>query len=836
MRNSAGIAWNIARRELRGGLSGFKVFLACLIIGVGAMATVGSLMESIRHGLARDARAILGGDVEISQNVRPLGPDALEFLAQFGDIAETVELKAMTAVGEQVALVELKGVSENYPLFGEVQLEPEKTLMAAMQAGGVVVEQGLLGQLGIIVGDAITVGKENVVIRAVLAHEPDHIATPLRLGPRMIMDKDALQSTGLLQAGGLVRYRYLIKFSGVTDVEQFRKTLAGAFPSATWQVRDYTEASTTVRRYLDNLSVFLSLTALTALLCGGIGVTNAVKGYLRKKTSTIAILKTMGASEMEIFLAYLMQISIIAVMGVILGVLLGAFVPMAALAIFSDKLPVLPEYSLYAAPLFSSLMFGVLVAVTFSLWQVGVAMRTPPAELFRRKVTGAGQPALWVQALSVVMGLFFCVLVMETSDKPAMARGFITGVVISIVVFYLCAEIVMWMASVIKVKTPWLRQGLSNIYRPSSMTHSVMMSMGIGLSVLVVVMVTEGNFVHQVKSRMPDEAPSFFLLDVQPKQYENLRLRLENLGIVKNMNFVPIVRGQIVKLNGKPVDVAAIDPEARWALDGDQGLTSAAARPEDAVVAKGKWWDENYNDRNKPLISLDIELAEGLGLKLGDTITFYVVGHEIEATVQNLRHVDYTNMQINFAMIISPGVIEKIQNTYVGTLKVSSEEAEGLVLRTLSDEFANVSAVRVRETLKTVSTVMEDVAAVVKAMAVVTVVAAVLVLAGALGAMEEKRTYETTVLKVLGARRRDVIKTFVAEFTALSIATTAVAYVIGTMGAYGVVSVFNFMQFTPRVEIALWTLFYASSAVVAVGVLSNVRAFSIRPAELLRNE
>jgi putative ABC transport system permease protein len=269
MRNSAAIAWSVARRELRGGLKGFKVFLACLVIGVGAMAAVGSIMESINHGLARDARALLGGDIEITQNQKPLGPDVLEFLSQLGDVAETVELRAMSAVGDQAALVELKGVSEEYPLFGEVILSPEKSLLAALQAGGVVVDQSLLNQMNVGVGDAITIGKENFVIRAVLEHEPD-TSGPFLLGPRVILDNDQLQATGLIGSATLVKYRYLLRFNAPMEVAQFKTMLAAQFPKSKWRVRDYTEASVSIRRFLDNLSMFLTLTALTALLCGGI--------------------------------------------------------------------------------------------------------------------------------------------------------------------------------------------------------------------------------------------------------------------------------------------------------------------------------------------------------------------------------------------------------------------------------------------------------------------------------------------------------------------------------------------------------------------------------------
>ena len=342
---AAAQAWTTARRELRGGLRGFGIFLACLCLGVAVIAGVGSLSAAINAGLNGDARALLGGDIEFNLAQQPASADERGFLAADGALSQVTRLRAMAIAdsGATRSLIELKAIDRAYPLYGSVTLDPPQALETALAerdgAWGAVVAPSLLDKLGLKLGDAIRIGSGRFILRASLAHEPDSVSGIYELGPRVMVAQDALASTGLLAPGSLVAYAYRLRVAANADPQTVIENAKQKFPEAGWRIRSFADAAPNLQELLDRVTVFLTLVGLTTLLVGGVGIANAVESYLATKIDTIATLKCLGAARRLVFAIYLLQIVILALGGIALGLALGALVPYAAVPLLPATLP-----------------------------------------------------------------------------------------------------------------------------------------------------------------------------------------------------------------------------------------------------------------------------------------------------------------------------------------------------------------------------------------------------------------------------------------------------------------------------------------------------------------
>ena len=392
MRNAPALppAWRIARRELRGGVRGFRVFLACLVLGVAIIAGVGSLGEALKAGLARDARSILGGDVELAQPMRPLGTEAEAWLAaETRALSHVVTMRGMAhgQDGTRRALVEIKAVDAFYPLVGAVRLEGGAPLAAALADRGAVADRGLLDRMGLAVGDGIRIGAAVLTLRAVLAREPDRLAGGIALGPRVMMDRASLEATGLMRPGAMVRHGYRALLPADAPLADWIAALDAAFPDGGWRLRDARDANPSLRRQLDRVGLFLTLVGLSALLVGGIGIASAVSSHLHGKLRTIATLKCLGATRGTVQRAFLLQIGVLGLAGIALGLLVGAAVPPVLAALLGRSLPVPLAGAVHGAPLALAAAYGGLTMLVFSLWPLGRAARTRPGVLFRGSVS-----------------------------------------------------------------------------------------------------------------------------------------------------------------------------------------------------------------------------------------------------------------------------------------------------------------------------------------------------------------------------------------------------------------------------------------------------------------
>lgn len=833
------VAWRFALRELRGGLAGFRIFLACLAIGVAAIAAAGSTNEAVQRGLASDARVLLGGDLEVELNYRPPTPEQLAVMERFGRVSETAELRTMARAGGESTLVEIKAIDSAYPLYGAVGLDPALPLADVLEARdgvhGAAIDPALLSRLDIAVGDRIRLGGAEVEVRAAVTREPDRANGLITFGPRVFLSFAALDATALVQPGTLIEYETRVASD---RVEALTEALTTAFPDAGWQLRGLDRAAPGFERFLGNITLFLTLVGLTALLVGGIGVANAVKAFLDTRVNTIATLKCLGASGQRIFHIYLIQISLIAVLGIALGLAVGALVPFVAAGLLKDLLPVEAQASIYALPLLRAAAFGILTALVFALWPLSRTRAIQAAALFRSVVAvpggrPVGRDLLVIGGLAVLLAG----LTIGTAENPVLAAWFVAGSIASLLLFRAAAAGVKALAARNSRRSrgrPGLRLALANLHRPGAPTGSVVLSLGLGLTVLVAVAQIEGNLTRIVQENLPEQAPTFFFIDIQPHQVEPFRQTVEGIDGAQILQMGDMIRGNIVRLKGEPIVLENIDPEVRWTVRGDRGLSSAAEPPGNAEIVEGAWWPADWSGTPKASVAADI--ARGLGLAVGDTVTINILGREITVEVANLREVNWGSLSMNFAFLLSPNTLAGAPRTWIATVEAPGATGDA-VEKALADRMSNVSALRVQEALEAVNKVVAAAGNAVRAVAAVTLLAGALVLAGAIAAGHRRRVYDSVVLKVLGATRGDVLRAFLVEYGILGAATGVIAVVIGSVVGWAVMTfVMREVTWTWLPGVAAGTVAACILVTLAAGFAGTWRAMGVKAAPLLRNE
>jgi putative ABC transport system permease protein len=840
------LTWRLARRELRGGLRsrfrGFRIFLSCLVLGTAAIAAVGSVSSSIGAGLREDARLLLGGDLELRIHHRPATPEQREWLASSGRLSEIVGLRAMASRidGKARRLVELKAVDDAYPLVGTVALRSGQSLADALAPrdglDGLVAVQSLLNRLDLAVGDGLTIGEATFRITGVLVGEPDRATRGIQLGPRVIVSRAALDATQLLKPGALSQYYYRVVLPAGIPSRDFRDRLAKAFPDAPWRARDPTEAAPGLTRFIERLTLFLTLVGLSALLIGGIGVGNAVHAFLTQRRPTIATLKCLGAPAGLVLRMYLAQIVLLAALGIGGGLALGALSPLAAAPLVADLLPVGLKAGIYSRPLALAAAFGVLTTLVFSLGPLMLARDVPAAALFRQAVAPARR-RLRVRDL-VVMGTLVLSLaaltVLSAANKP-LAIWFVGGAMAAFGAFRLTAlgvtRLAAWWPH---PRHPQIRLALANLHRPGAPTNSVVLSLGMGITVLVAIMMIERNLGERIAEVVEEEAPAFFFIDIQPQQRAGFDALVRSFPGAGAIRQVPMLRGRITAMAGVPTSEIKPPPHHAWVTRGDRGLTWARTPPESGSrIVEGEWWPPDYD--GPPLISFDAEAARAYRLKIGDEVTFNILGRQFVATIANLRRIDWASLGMNFVVIFSPGALERAPQISIATVQIGKESEDALEAA-VNTRFPNISAIRVRDVVADVNRIMESIDIAAKAIAAVAIIAGVLVLSGAVAAGRRQRIYDAVVLKTLGATRRDVLTAYLIEFTLLGLVTAAVAAAAGSLAAWAVTAGLMHVDwaFTPGAMI--WTTLVCVGATLFFGAIGAWRALGQKAAPLLRNE
>jgi len=844
------LAWKFALRELRGGLGGFYVFLACIALGVAAISGVNSVALSITSGIEEQGKTLLGGDVAFRTVQRRLNDQERRFLAAKGTLSEAANMRAMARLpdGSDQSLIELKAVEPNWPLQGTFTTAPAG---AAKQLGldnGLVVDAILLSRLNLKVGDRLKIGSAELSILGTIVDEPDRVSDGFAFGPKVIMSQQALAQTKLVQPGSLVNWTMRLALDQPSP--EVLKTVIddarSAFPQAGWRIRSRANAAPALTRNVERFSQFLTLVGLTALIVGGVGVANAVRAFLDTKRHVIASFKSLGAPAGFVFSVYLIQILLLASVGILIGLVAGSLMPLIAKYTLAGIIPVGDSSSFHPLALLSAIAYGLLTALAFALWPLGQARDIPATALFRNASReDAPWPRLIYQVLTALVVLALALLAVTQAGEKRIALTFIGGIAFSFVLLRLVANGIQWIArKAPQVASTPLRLAIGNIHRPGALTPSVVLSLGLGLALLVALALIDGNLRNQISSNIPDTAPDFFFVDVQSTEFEEFKSTLAEVAPQGIVQTTPMLRGRIVSINNVPASKIKAKEGGEWVLRGDRGLTYAQTLPANATLAEGAWWSKDYS--GEPLVSFTAEEAGEVGVAIGDKIEVNVLGRNITAKVANLRNVEWQSMSINFVMVFSPNTFAGAPHAHLATLRAGAAAAQtsaeaaaqtkrdGEILNRITTKFPTVTTVRVRDALNVVNGLIGQLATAIRAAAMLALAASILVLGGALAAGNRARIHDAVVLKTLGATRATLISAFVIEYALLGLATALFALLAGGLAAWFVINGIMGFSFTLLPSVALGTLAAALVFTVGFGLIGTWRVLGQKAAPVLR--
>jgi putative ABC transport system permease protein len=832
------LAFRLARRELRGGVRGLWVVLLCLALGVGVIAAVGTLRAAVDAGLAADGRGLLGGDLEVDGGSQPL-PDALiDWLhARGAATSRVVQMRSMlVAPSGERQLIELKSVDGRWPLVGAATVDPAQPIADALGQRdghyGLVAEQVVLDRLRLHQGDLVRLGTETFRIAGTLTAEPDQVSAAALLGPRALISVDALPATGLISPGAMVRYQVRLT---ARDPAAIAGGIRADFPDKGWRIRDPSDAAPGVSRFIDQTALFLTLVGLTSLLVGGIGVANGVRAWLDARARTVATLRCLGASSGLVFAVCLIQVLTLAAGGIVVGVAVGAFLPLAGARFLVALLPVPPVLGLYPGPLGLAALYGLLIALCFALWPLGRAARIPGGALFRDGlVPEAARPAWALIVVNAALGVALVALTVLTATDRRFALYFCVAAGLTLALFRAGGSAVMWLARVApSVRFPSVRLGIGNLYRPGAPAPLLLLSAGLGLSTLAAVALIQGNMQHQIQEQLPTNAPSFFFIDIQNDQLPQFEALVRAQPGVESMHQVPSLRARVVAVKGVPVDQVVTTPETAWALRGDRGLTYAATPPDGTHLVGGSWWPAEYD--GPPLVSFDAAMAQGWHVGIGDVIRVNVLGRDIDLKIANLRDIAWQSLSINFFMVASPGLLSHAPHTHIATVRIA-DAGQGALLRAVTDALPNVTGIRVEDVLSAIAGLLAQVAAALTVTGALTLLAGTFVLVGAIAAGQRRRMRETVILKTLGATRRQIRAAWLTEFGLIGLVAGVIAAGVGSAASYGVAHYIMHTDWIFLPVTLIYTLAGALALMLVFGYAGTAAALRTRPAPLLRNE
>jgi putative ABC transport system permease protein len=837
------LAFRLALREMRGGLQGFYIFILCILLGTAAIAGVNSVGRSMTSAIDAQGREILAADIRFGLKNREASAEERAYMESLGKVQLSTNLRSMIRSEDKSnqALAELKAVDGGYPLYGAFTAEPNQSIqeLLAEKDGsfGAVAAPLLLDRLGLKVGDRILLADMPLTIRGTIVSEPDALSDGFSFAPRLVVSHDALTRSGLIRIGSLVDNFYRVKLNDAAlSRREIRKEAEEKFPEAGWSVRGAGNAAPGLTENIERFSEFLTLVGLAALAAGGVGVANAVSAFLDQKRQVIASFKGLGAPGHLIVMIYMIQILAIAAVAILGGLIVGAAITPIAAHFLEGFVPVAKGFHLYPAALGIAALFGLLTTIAFSILPLGRSRLIRATELFRSQSYDGWRLVPWryyVAAMAAFLAV--ALLAVLSSENRFIAFVFVAATAGAFLVLRLVAAGASALARVApKVNSPALRLAIGNIHRPGALTSSVVLSLGLGLTLLAALALIEGNLRSNLSGAMAEKAPNFFFIDIQGRDLDSFRTVLKQAAPTGAVVEVPMLRGRILAFNGEDVQKREIDPNARWVLQGDRGITYAEATPANSTLKEGKWWPKDYS--GEPLVSFSAEEAGELRLKIGDTVTVNVLGRNITARIANFRTVEWRSMSINFVMVFSPNTFKGAPHAWLATLTDpgASLTEDAKVMRDVTNAFPGITSVRVKDALDVASAMVAQIAVAIRAAASIAIIVSVLVLAGAIAAGNRARIHDAVVLKTLGARRLMLARAYLYEYFLLGLSASVFALAAATAAAWYVMIEIMDLPFAFLPGTAASTVIVALLVTAGTGLIGTWSVLGQKAAPVLR--
>ena len=795
-------------RELRASWRRLLFFFVCVAIGVGAIVAMRSVIQSVRGGLVREARAMLASDVIVSTN-RPWNPEVRrrieERLAQTAVQARTEAVETATMVraeGRSVArMVELRAVQPGFPFYGEIELEGgQQYSHDLLRDRGAIARPELLAQLGVKQGDAILIGGQPFTVRAVLSKEPGRRTGAFTFGSRVFVDYDDLQRSGLLAFGSRASYQMLLRVES-SDVESLTRTLRREFGDRFVNARSYRSTEDNISEDMARAENYLSLVGFVIVVLGGIGVWSVTRVFVKQKIRSIAILKCVGATTRQVLATYVAQVVMLGLTGSALGVALAAIalraIPESMTAAIGGQ-----ALTLTGSAVIQGLAVGLLVSLLFSLVPLLEVRRVKPLLLLR-----GGDPAIvtavpfafgqwrerarsfdWLQISAAVV--VSAALVGIASWQAASLRiGLIVcGGFAGVALLLLGAGALMVRAvrPLSRTRIFALRHAVLGLRRPGNQTRVVLLAVGLGTFFVLGVRALQSNLLDEFSVELDKGGPDMFLIDIQQDQVEQVRALLTERAAAGSgaPRLIPVLRARVTGVRGREVNLDNFqDVRGRGSLAREYVITYRDYLEANERVIKGAFWSgqgSQPRDAAELQVSIERSIHERFSIGVGDLMRFDVLGRIVQARVTSVRDVEWEDSRNGgFMFVFRPGPLSAAPHTYIAIVRAPEAPAERASMQhDLVASFPNVSAIDIREVVASLQGVIENVTLAISIVGGIALFGGVLILVGAVAMTKFQRVYEAAILRTLGASTKTLSAMLAGEYTTLGL-------LAGTIGAAG---------------------------------------------------
>ncbi len=777
---------SLAWKDLRASGWSLWVFCACLALGVTLVAVSGGLYQLVHTSLLDDKRALMGGDLQVESN-QPLPQPVLDWMQERGEVSRVIEVDTMLGVKTGGFLrVELQSVDNHYPLYGKLVLEPAKDLqsLTAFTDGqwGIAIDPFLAEKLNIGIGDTVSIGSLEMIVRALVLTQPNRRLSANWRGTPVLLADAALQASGLIQTGSLIEYGYFVR----TDVapETWRDQFYDAFPDKAWEVQTFQNRSQRISERLGQIASALIIIGFSSLFIGGLGVFNSIQAYLQGKRKTIATLRALGLRNRRLAIVYLLQVGLLGGGASLLGALIGGGLALVGASLVASEVPLVITIGDLVVPLLVAVLFGLLTAYTFSLPAISRALSVQPATLFRgNDKGGTATPHRWWWATGAC-GLVLILLVFQAVPDPLFGLGFVAVVGLLLVLLEIIVRWIKRVAFTLNDHPAFsrrfaLRLAVANLHRPGSPLRTSLLSLGTALTLLVACTLIVSSLVRAINDTIPEEAPALVLYDINDYQLDDVLKAFEQSSDTTRIDIAPLVDSRIAAINGKPLDA-----QPGWSHEHLQEvrrevyqLSDSTTNIDNVTIVSGEWWQESEID--VPKMALEDREANQLGLKVGDIVTFLIEGQVLEVEVAAIFSQKGFQTRFWFEGILSQGALNEFLLRYVGAAYMSETEASAAQNR-IATVAPNVVTVRTASLLATAREILGKASIGLAVVASVSFAASVLVLISVMAAGRTRQLYDATVLHCLGTKLSVIKHSLYLEYLLFALITSTFAILLGS--------------------------------------------------------
>ncbi|WP_260483198.1 ABC transporter permease [Sphingomicrobium flavum] len=817
-------AFDLAKRDLRGGLGGLGLLWICLMLAVAGLAAVLSLVSAMDKAIDANARSLLGGDLEFSVASREASEDELTAMRALGTVSHVVETRAMLRGGDGTSLIELKGVDEAFPLAGPLELDGTRP-----EGLEVALDQELAERLGIAKGDTINLGFSQMRVSAIITDMAR--GGGFAFAPTVLVDAEGLAATRLIQPGSIVEHEYKVLLPASADPDAVGEAFVERFDEGGWDYTTRAGAAGGTQRFVARTGDMLLLIALAALGIGTLGIASAARAFATTRRRTVAQLKLVGGTRKTIGGMLALELGMVILGALLVGLLLGALAPPIVGQIIGERLPIAPDPGPHFDALLLAAATGALVTIAAAWSPLVAALDVRPAALLRGSIDEHEEKRRWIVPMLAASAA--AALAILSASNEQLAAIAVAGLVVLGLLFAFIGWIIRRLARASRhLGGPVQRLGIAALDRPGNATIRLTVALGLGLSLLVLLAATGQSLLKQLDDTIPQRAPAFFLIDLPKDAEPGYRALVEEQLPDADIVLVPSIRGAVTEYAGNVVAEMEELPEGAWILRGDRGLTFLADLPEGNELTEGEWWPADYD--GPPLVSVDAENAAAMGLKVGDSLTVSVLGRPLQAEVASLRNPDWRSFGFNFAMIFSPGSFDDAPYTQMSTVSVAPGTDTLAFERALVEAFPQVSAIKVADVVSEVRSVLESLDAAIRIAIALAIAMGVVVLAGSVVATRAQRARDIVLLRLVGGQKSQLIGTQLIEFVVLASLSAIGATAAGALAAQYVCERWFEIAFTPDWTALILIPLGAVALAVTAALIAAWPALTTRPAEALR--